>query len=206
MLAEPRISPSELSVVRRQSSRAAAGTYAPCERARSIRGANAITRVVATVKNGSPKQSLATLKLASTLREVTCYPVLNTGTALGLAHMARSELVSLRSELSSRGELAFPDAQMLMAPSGGDAAMINPSLGAPPKGTLDLLARRRSTVAKLMGGPGPDPQQLNTLLRLAARTPDHGKLFPWRFMVFEGDARERFGEILEALLAAEQLA
>ena len=58
-------------------------------------GANALVRVVATVKNGSPKQSLATLKLASTLREVTCYPVLNTGTALGLAHMARSELVSL---------------------------------------------------------------------------------------------------------------
>lgn len=82
----------------------------------------------------------------------------------------------------------FPEAPQTVAPAH------------PNRQTLDLLARRRSTVAKLMGGPGPDPQQLDTLLQLAARTPDHGKLFPWRFMVFEGDARERFGEILEARL------
>lgn len=66
--------------------------------------------------------------------------------------------------------------------------------------TLALLARRRSTVAKCMGGPGPSAGQIDTLLRLAARTPDHGKLFPWRFIVFEGEARTRFGEILERRL------
>lgn len=66
--------------------------------------------------------------------------------------------------------------------------------------TLTLLARRRSSVAKTMGEPGPSPQEIDTLIRLAARTPDHGKLFPWRFMVFEGEARARFGEILEARL------
>lgn len=66
--------------------------------------------------------------------------------------------------------------------------------------TLDLLARRRSTTAKSMTGPGPDAGQLDSLLRIAGRTPDHGKLFPWRFVVFEGEARSRFGEILEARL------
>jgi nitroreductase len=66
--------------------------------------------------------------------------------------------------------------------------------------TLELLARRRSTVAKAMTGPGPTAEQLDTLLKIGARTPDHGKLFPWRFMVFEGEARARFGDILEARL------
>lgn len=64
--------------------------------------------------------------------------------------------------------------------------------------TLTLLAQRRSTLAKDMGGPGPDAEQLETLLKIGARTPDHGKLFPWRFIVFEGDSRARFGELLEA--------
>ncbi len=64
--------------------------------------------------------------------------------------------------------------------------------------TLSLLARRRSTVAKDMTGPGPDAAQRDALIRLAARTPDHGKLFPWRFLTFEGAARSRFGALLEA--------
>ncbi len=70
----------------------------------------------------------------------------------------------------------------------------------PSAQTLELLARRRSTTAKSMTGPGPSPDQLETLLGIAARTPDHGKLFPWRFVVFEGEARARFGEVLEARL------
>ena len=72
----------------------------------------------------------------------------------------------------------------------------------PSAETLALLATRRSTVAKNMTGPGPDPEQVETLLRLAARVPDHGKLHPWRFIVFEGDARAKFGETLEARLRA----
>lgn len=70
----------------------------------------------------------------------------------------------------------------------------------PSAETLDLLARRRSTTAKSMTGPGPSAEQLDLLLNIAGRTPDHGKLFPWRFVVFEGEARSRFGEILEARL------
>jgi len=83
---------------------------------------------------------------------------------------------------------AFPDPGDTLAPA-------NPSPDA-----LTLLARRRSTVAKNMTGPGPDAGQLETLLQIGARTPDHGKLFPWRFVVFEGEARARFGDILEARL------
>src|SRR5262249_24065328 len=46
----------------------------------------------------------------------------------------------------------------------------------------------------------PDKSQLNRILRAASRVPDHGKLFPWRFIVIEGDARARMGELLvEAL-------
>lgn len=49
-----------------------------------------------------------------------------------------------------------------------------------------------------MTGPGPSPDQLTTILQTATRVPDHGKLAPWRFILFEGDARSRFGEILAA--------
>ena len=44
--------------------------------------------------------------------------------------------------------------------------------------------------------PGPDAQQLRDLLEVAARVPDHGKLSPWRFIIFEGDARATFGDVL----------
>lgn len=64
------------------------------------------------------------------------------------------------------------------------------------KETLDLLRTRRSVVAKVMVPPGPNAEQLETLLEIAARVPDHGKLVPWRFVIFEGDARARFGDVL----------
>lgn len=79
-------------------------------------------------------------------------------------------------------------------PQAGDA--MGPPQASPE--TLNLLAARRSTLAKNMAEPGPDAAQLDTLLRIGARAPDHGKLFPWRFLVFEGEARARFGAILEA--------
>lgn len=68
---------------------------------------------------------------------------------------------------------------------------------------LTRLARRRSTRAIDMSGPGPSREQLDTLLRIGARVPDHGKLFPWRFIVLEGEARLRFGEILEEITRAD---
>ena len=63
-------------------------------------------------------------------------------------------------------------------------------------GLLELMETRRSASAKAMTGPGPDPAQLDRLLAIAVRVPDHGKLTPWRLIVFEGEARERAGEVL----------
>jgi nitroreductase len=71
-------------------------------------------------------------------------------------------------------------------------------------GTINLLLSRRSGSAKAMTAPGPSAAELETMLTAAARVPDHGKLFPWRFIVFEGEARTRMGELLaEALKASE---
>ena len=79
--------------------------------------------------------------------------------------------------------------------------MIELYQGSSPE-TLDLLLRRRSTSAKAMGGPGPDAEELRRILSAAARVPDHGKLFPWRFLVIEGDARASLGDALEQALVA----
>jgi nitroreductase len=69
--------------------------------------------------------------------------------------------------------------------------------------TLALLAERRSTKLMLLGGPGPDAGQLETLLRIAGRAPDHGKLGPWRFAVIEGAARAPLGEALANVIAGD---
>lgn len=83
-----------------------------------------------------------------------------------------------------------------------DSAM--PVLNRPAPDTIDLLLTRRSGSAKAMTGPGPSGAQLETILAAAARVPDHGKLFPWRFILFEGEGRRRLGELLvEAVLESE---
>src|SRR6187431_246719 len=66
---------------------------------------------------------------------------------------------------------------------------------------LDLLKTRRSVKPMELNGPGPSPAELETLLTVASRVPDHGKLAPWRFIVFENDARMRAGEIIAAAFA-----
>jgi len=63
---------------------------------------------------------------------------------------------------------------------------------------LRLALQRRSTPVKQMSEPGPSTEQLSVLLRAAARVPDHGKLAPWRFITFTGEARSRFGSVLSA--------
>lgn len=64
---------------------------------------------------------------------------------------------------------------------------------------LARLRRRRSAPAQALAAPGPDRGQLDGLLETAARTPDHGKLFPWRFVVIEGAAKARLVEGLRPL-------
>ena len=61
--------------------------------------------------------------------------------------------------------------------------------------TIALLQKRRSAPPAIMTGPGPGEEELATLLTIAARVPDHGKLAPWRFILFEDGARERAGRI-----------
>ncbi len=70
--------------------------------------------------------------------------------------------------------------------------------------TLKLLAARRSVPPIAMRGPGPTPEELRALLAVAARVPDHGKLAPWRFIVFEGEGRARAGEILAQILSRRE--
>jgi nitroreductase len=67
--------------------------------------------------------------------------------------------------------------------------------------TLALMARRRSTKVGHMIAPGPNNAEVDALIQLAARVPDHGKLGPWRFVVFDGDARLRAGEKLAQVIA-----
>ena len=69
--------------------------------------------------------------------------------------------------------------------------------------TLALLATRRSSTPQALAEPAPTSQQLEDLLRLAARAPDHGKLFPWRFIVIEGEAKAELAARLD-VLAKEQ--
>jgi len=63
-----------------------------------------------------------------------------------------------------------------------------------------LLALRKSANKLVLGAPGPDPAELDELLLVAARVPDHRKLGPWRFVVLEGEARFRFGAALASIL------
>lgn len=64
---------------------------------------------------------------------------------------------------------------------------------------IDFLSRRRSTKIAAMGGPGPDAAQIRTILTLAARVPDHGKLAPWRFIIIDGNAQKQAGAAARAI-------
>lgn len=66
--------------------------------------------------------------------------------------------------------------------------------------TLKLLAKRRSAPPPTMQGPGPTRDEIARLLALAARVPDHGKLAPWRFIVFDGEGRDRAGALCAEVL------
>lgn len=67
---------------------------------------------------------------------------------------------------------------------------------------LTLLQTRRSGKPREMVAPGPGLEQLREMVALAGRTPDHGKLFPWRFVIVPAEARAelalRLGEIVRA--------
>ncbi|MEZ6029453.1 MAG: nitroreductase [Hyphomonadaceae bacterium] len=80
----------------------------------------------------------------------------------------------------------------------------NPELGAPlapnhpSQETLSLMALRRSTPVAALTEPGPSADDIDAMLRLAMRVPDHRKLEPWRVLIIAGEARALFGEVLAA--------
>lgn len=70
--------------------------------------------------------------------------------------------------------------------------------------TLTLLKTRRSTPPLALAAPGPDAAQLEALLTVASRVPDHGKLAPWRFIVLQGEGRERGARIVRDVFVADR--
>ena len=70
--------------------------------------------------------------------------------------------------------------------------------------TLALLHTRRSGKPRDMVAPGPDAQQMHTILSAAIRVPDHGKLAPWRFVIIGGDQRDALADVLTGAYRAEK--
>ncbi len=69
---------------------------------------------------------------------------------------------------------------------------------------LSLLQTRRSGKPRDLAAPGPSPEQLDQMVAIAARTPDHGKLAPWRFVIVPDAARPALAQKLVEILRAEK--
>ena len=69
---------------------------------------------------------------------------------------------------------------------------------------LSLLLSRRSGRPRELIGPGPTATELEQILTIAARTPDHGKLFPWRFVTVADEQRDEVAALFRDALAAEE--
>lgn len=76
-----------------------------------------------------------------------------------------------------------------------DATTTNP--------TLELQRTRRSVAPRLLTEPAPSESELETMLTIAARVPDHGRLTPWRFIVINRDGAERLGDVIARTYAAD---
>jgi nitroreductase len=68
---------------------------------------------------------------------------------------------------------------------------------------LQLLQTRRSVKPMELSGPAPSAAEIDTLITIASRVPDHGKLAPWRFIVFAGGARLAAGAIIAQVFRAD---
>jgi nitroreductase len=69
---------------------------------------------------------------------------------------------------------------------------------------IEYLKTRRSMPAFQMKEPGPSKEEIEEILTLATRVPDHGKLAPWRFIVMTGDARKRITDELAAIAKGDK--
>jgi nitroreductase len=70
--------------------------------------------------------------------------------------------------------------------------------------TLALLARRRSSKLMQLTEPAPSDAEVDALIQLAGRVPDHGKLGPWRFVVIAGEARDRAGALIADVIKNDE--
>lgn len=64
---------------------------------------------------------------------------------------------------------------------------------------IDFLLTRSSAPIPELKEPAPSDAEIETLIRIASRVPDHGRLEPWRFILYRGDARIKIGEKLAEL-------
>lgn len=69
---------------------------------------------------------------------------------------------------------------------------------------LSYLQTRRSVSARFLTGPAPTQEDIDTMVSIAARVPDHGKLAPWRFILIQGEARKELGHVMAELAAHKQ--
>src|SRR5258707_9713503 len=68
---------------------------------------------------------------------------------------------------------------------------------------VSMLETRRSAKPRELAGPGPTAAEMERILTIASRTPDHGKLFPWRFVTVADDQRDALGVLFREALARE---
>ena len=69
----------------------------------------------------------------------------------------------------------------------------------PSQQTIEMLNSRRSTTAAMLTSPGPDKSQLKNILQIASRVPDHRRVAPYRFIIFDEDRRCDFGDRLKEI-------
>lgn len=68
----------------------------------------------------------------------------------------------------------------------------------PMNPAIDLLLKRRSVPPRLLGPPAPTPREVDTMLTIASRVPDHGRAVPWRFIIIGPAGGARLGELIAA--------
>jgi nitroreductase len=66
---------------------------------------------------------------------------------------------------------------------------------------IEFLLKRKSPPISQIKEPGPDREQLLEMIRIATRVPDHGLLEPWRFILYQGEARKTVGEFFARRIA-----
>ena len=64
---------------------------------------------------------------------------------------------------------------------------------------IDFLLSRNSAPIPELRDPAPSDAEIETMLSIATRVPDHGRLAPWRFILYRGDARHEIGAKLADL-------